>query len=153
MSTSDLEKLISERLKAYGLLKVESVEHMGRRVYLARLMSLPFIVQNLITVSKQNDAFHVNSGIIFNSRDVSEEVTHSVEGIIGLVASGRGLSVKKFADGFVIAAKPESDIAKLGETISKVAKAVRELNRLFSQDTSLREECLRQKVSSMLGFE
>jgi hypothetical protein len=148
-----MEKLLQKRLKAFGLLKVKTAIYKGKRVYLAQLMSLPFIAQNLITLAKENDVFHVSSGAIFNFRDTPDDVINDVERKINLVAKEKGFAVKKFPESFVITRTVKNDISELTSAIDEIAKAMRELNKLFSQTESVREECLRKRMSLMFHFE
>lgn len=141
----NLSKLIEEKLKAYGLLEVKSIAHKKHQVYSAKLMSLPLIIQNMITIIVDARGYKVSSGAVFDSKDVDEKVVREVEIIMNKVTVGKRLTLRKAADSFWV----EMGVDKadeLEEAIEKVVEAIRELNRLFSQNESVREECLYKKM-------
>jgi len=64
MRTSRFKDLIHEKLKVYGLLSIQEISRGRQNIYLIRLMSLPFILQNNITVTINGESFNVSSGVI-----------------------------------------------------------------------------------------
>jgi hypothetical protein len=144
--------MLQEKLRVYGLLKVRDFSDGKRNVYVAELMSLPFVVQNNITVTIDSNGFSVSSGVVFDSKDVSKEVVDKVEAIINNIAERNNLEVWKAADSFIVRKNGEN-LAKLDEALVKIVEAVRELNQSFSEAESICEECLRKKASQMFYFE
>lgn len=136
-----LEERIEEKLRHYGLLNVKGISYNGRYIYVANLIPLPFIPQNMITIIIDKEVFNVSSGTIFDSKDTNKEVVHEAEKIMNHVAGEMGLIVRKAADIFWVEGGGDK-LVELEKTIEKVAEAIRELNQWFSQNEHLREELL-----------
>jgi hypothetical protein len=91
MQPSRLKDLIHEKLKVYGLLGIREVSRGGQNIYLVRLMSLPFIVQNDVTVAINRKGFSVSSGVIFDAKDSPKDVISRVETMVSDTAERNGL--------------------------------------------------------------
>jgi len=90
--------------------------------------------------------------LIFDVKDSSVDVVNRVETLINDMAERKGLEVWKAAGSFMVR-KSGKNLAKLGEALVNIAEASRTLNKLFSEEKSVREECLRKKAGQMLYFE
>jgi len=152
MQPDRLKDLIHGKLKVYGLLSIREVSRGGQSIYLVRMMSLPFIAQNDVTVTINRKGFTVSSGVIFDAKDSPKDVVSRVEVIVNDTAERSGLEAWKAADSFMVR-KSGEDLAELGGALVKVAEALRTLNRLLSEEEPVREECLRKKAGQMLYFE
>lgn len=150
--TSMFKDMLQEKLRVYGLLKIREFSDGERNIYVAELMSLPFVVQNNITVTVAPNGFSVSSGVVFDSKDVSKEVIDKVEAIINNTAKRNNLEVWKAADSFMVG-KTGKNPTELNEALVKIAEVLRELNKSFSEVEQVCEECLRKRASQMFYFE
>lgn len=141
------EEIIRRKLEPYGFLSIKSMPHGEYHVYVVYLLPLPFIVQNIVTITLGAQRFKISSGIIFDSRDVSEKINCEAEKIMHRVAEKTDVTLRKGAEIYWI--EIESDhLTNFDEAINKIVGAIIELNDLFSRNDHVRDECLSKKYSA-----
>ena len=144
----NIENLIRESLKAYGVLNVRRLSRGEGMVYMVGLMSLPLIIQNTLTIALNAKGFTVSSGMLFDLKDTPEEVASRAEFLLRQVAEKRGLTPWKAADSLMLR-KEGRKLEELPQALVNLVEAVKELNNLFSEEPIL-DECLQKKWSNVL---
>ncbi|MCS7114187.1 MAG: hypothetical protein RMJ15_03780 [Nitrososphaerota archaeon] len=145
------EETIKKKLEPYGVLGVRSMEYGENHVYVVHLLSLPLLVQNIVTITVGTQRFKTSSGIIFDSKDVSEKVVQEAEKMMRAVAERAGVTLRKSAEVYWF--ETESNIsATFDEGINKIMEAIIELNALFSKNSRVRDECLHKKYATLFSL-
>ncbi|MEM1539338.1 MAG: hypothetical protein QXK33_02855 [Candidatus Bathyarchaeia archaeon] len=145
------EETIRKKLETYGILDIKSTSHGEDRVYVAHLLPLPLLAQNIVTITIGAQRFKISSGIIFDSRDVCEDITSEAEKIMRMVTEKAGVTLRKSAEIYWIEMEGQN-IAKFETFVEKIMNAIMELNELFSKNDRVREECLYKKYSTFFSL-
>lgn len=147
----DLKGLLEAKLKVYGLLNINEHSYGKRKIYIAHLMPLSCILQNRIVFFQQGKDFKLSSGILFDFKDVPQNLAEKVEAMVRSAASKRGFEAWRAGDNLFIR-KVCANLEKLEDLLLGLVKAIQEVNELFSMDEEVREECMRKKELLMFDF-
>lgn len=139
MSCIGLEEKFRSILASHGVLDIASAKRGGNIIYSIQLVPKVNIVQSSIAVVCSEAEARITGGMVFNFRDVPEEIASEVRKIVSEVAEKYDMYLTEVIENLYLEKKVEP--SRVVEEVAQMALALDELNKIFDKHETIRNLC------------